>query len=294
MRTATPHQLCSSAFGQLTKAAHEPLVARLCHRWRHRLLALSGLYASAICAQGLPASTMPVTALSPLVTATGLVNPAWRVVGFPKKQADIPPTRFEAAVQDGQPAIRVQTQQSYGTLVQTWRGPLPGALTWRWRLDQALSGGKGTPDLLTKAGDDAALKVCVMFEHALERLPFWERTTLRLARSVSGEDLPAATLCYVWDSARPAGLEAANPYTRRVRFISLRGSEAPLGQWQAETRDVAQDFARLFADELPQGATTPPAQLPAITTVLLGADSDNTASTSLGWVADVRWGRVGH
>lgn len=231
-------------------------------------------------------------ALPPLVQQGTLGN-GWRVVGFPKQQADIPPTRFEAGTVDGQAAVRVATASSYGTLVHPWRGPAPGPLAWRWRLDQPLAGGKAPADLTSKVGDDAALKLCVMFDHPLARLPFWERTTLRLARSVSGEDLPAATLCYVWDSARPAGLEGANPYTRRVRFISLRGSDSPLGQWQTETRNVAQDFARLFADELPQGATTPPAQLPAITTVLLGADSDNTASTSLGWVADVRWGRVG-
>lgn len=247
-----------------------------------------------------PTSNAPTDA-EPTTGATGLrpqlpalVQPnasalgsGWRVVGFPKKQADIAPTRFEAAKLDGQASVRVSTASSYGTLVHAWRGPAPGPLSWRWRLEQPLTGGKAPADLLTKAGDDAALKVCVMFEHPLERLPFWERTTLRLARSVSGEDLPAATLCYVWDSARPAGLEGANPYTRRVRFISLRGSDSPLGQWQTETRDVGQDFARLFADE------SPPSANPQLTSVLLGADSDNTASTSLGWVADVRWRRMG-
>jgi hypothetical protein len=235
-------------------------------------------------AQAQQSTTLPV-----LITPAGGLNPAWRVVGFPKKQADIPPTRFDAAVQDGQPAVRVSTDHSYGTLVHAWQGPIPGQLAWRWRLDQPLSGGQRPADLLTKAGDDAALKLCVMFDHALERVPFWERTGLRLARSVSGEHLPAATLCYVWDSGHASGREGANPYTQRVRFISLRGSDTPQGRWQTEQRDVAQDFARLFADELPQGAATPLAQLPAVTTVLLGADSDNTASTSLGWVADVQW-----
>ncbi len=238
-----------------------------------------------------PAPTGSATAaqLPPLVSQ-GSLGSGWRVVGFPKKQADIPPTRFEAGTVDGQAALKVSTASSYGTLVHNWRGTAPGPLTWRWRVDQPLSGGKAPADLLTKAGDDAALKVCVMFEHPLDRLPFWERTTLRLARSVSGEDLPAATLCYVWDSAHAAGLEGANPYTRRVRFISLRGTEAPLGQWHTERRDVARDFAHLFADELPSSAGAGAA--PTVTQVLVGADSDNTRSTSLGWVADLRWVRA--
>ena len=175
-------------------------------------------------AAGLQAQTPP--ALAPLLQADGALNPAWRFVGFPKQQARIAPTHFEAGVADDTRAVQVRTEASYGTLVQDWRGPAPARLQWRWRLDKPLSGGTAPADILTKAGDDAALKVCVMFDHPLERVPFVERTVLRIARSVSGEALPAATLCYVWDSGHAAGRQGANPYTRRVRYISLRGSEA--------------------------------------------------------------------
>jgi hypothetical protein len=139
-------------------------------------------------------------------------------------------------------------------------------------------------DIQTKAGDDAALKVCVMFDHPLERVPFAQRILLRIARGVSGEDLLAATLCYVWDSVHPAGLQGANPYTQRVRFITLQGKGAPLAQWQTETRDVAADFAKLFSDELPAGAG-----VPKVRAVLIGADSDNTGAESMGWVRGLQW-----
>ena len=228
------------------------------------------------------------TALPALVQADGSLNTEWRFVGFPKAKADIPFTRFEAGRIDGVAAVQVVTASSYGTLVHDWSGTAPARLQWRWRLDAPLSGGKATPDILTKAGDDAALKVCVMFDHALDRVPLIERTVLRIARSVSGEALPAATVCYVWDSTLPALTQGPNPYTKRVRFISLQGAGAPLARWVQESRDVAQDFATLFADELPAGAAAP-----RITRVLLGADSDNTASTSSGWVADLRWNSSG-
>lgn len=227
--------------------------------------------------------------LAPLLNADGSASTEWRFVGFPKKKADIPSTVFEAGTVDQQAGLKVSTDASYGTWVNRWSGTVPGKLQWRWRLDVPLSGGQRSANLLTKAGDDAALKVCVMFDHPLERVPFVERTVLRIARSVSGENLPAATLCYVWDSAGPAPLEGVNPYTRRVRFISLRGKDAPLGRWVNEARDVAQDFARLFADELPQGAQTPIAGVPPVTTVLIGADSDNTAGKSAGWVAQLQF-----
>lgn len=225
--------------------------------------------------------------LSPLVPAEGTAANTWRFVGFPKSKADIPATRFELSDVQGERALKVSTRASYGTWVHDLPKVEPGRLQWRWRLDQPLTpdkGGKVLADIQTKAGDDAALKVCVMFDHPLNRVPFVERTLLRIARSISGEDLPAATLCYVWDSVYPAGLQGANPYTQRVRFITLQGKGAPLAQWQNETRDVAADFAKLFADEQPAGAA-----VPQVRAVLIGADSDNTGAESLGWVRGIEW-----
>lgn len=228
---------------------------------------------------------VPVLAqdLAPLGPADGGRASAWRFVGLPKSNAAILATRFEWAEVQGERALKVSTEASYGTWVHDLPKVSAMRLQWRWRLDQPLTGGKAVADILTKAGDDAALKVCVMFDHPLDRVPFAQRALLHLARKVSGEDLPAATLCYVWDSVHPAGLQGANPYTRRVRFITLQGQGAPLRQWQAERRDVAADFAHLFADELPSGAA-----VPTVRAVLIGADSDNTGAHSVGWVADLK------
>jgi len=234
----------------------------------------------------LACATAPALAqsLSPLVPPNGTPVSNWRFVGFPKSKASIPPTRFELAEVQGERALKVSTRASYGTWVHDLPKVHPGRLQWRWRLDLPLTGGKVVADIQTKAGDDAALKVCVMFDHPLDRVPFVERTLLRIARSVSGENLPAATLCYVWDSVHPAGLQGANPYTQRVRFITLQGKGAPLAQWQTETRDVAADFVNLFGDELPASTAAP-----KVRAVLIGADSDNTGALSVGWVQGVQW-----
>ncbi|MEY4694460.1 MAG: hypothetical protein RLZZ95_909 [Pseudomonadota bacterium] len=244
------------------------------------LLAAFSLGAIAIAAQELS----PPSPLSPLSPPHAGAPTTWRFVGLPPSKAAIPVTRFEWATHQGERALKVSTASSYGTWVHDLPQVRPATLQWRWRLDLPLTGGHRVPDLLRKNGDDAALKVCVLFEHALDRVPFVERTVLRLARRVSGEDLPAATICYVWDSAQAAGLQGANPYSRRVRFISLQGLGSPLGQWQSEARDVAQDFAHLFADEWPPGA-----EPPSVRAVLIGADSDNTGARSVGWVQSVQW-----
>lgn len=235
---------------------------------------------------GLHAQDSAATPLPGLLGHSGMLGPDWRLVGLPVRHRDVPLTAFDPGQVDGQEGIRVSTDASYGTLVHT----LPGSvlpvlrLTWRWRLDQPLVGGHSPPDVMSRSGDDAALKVCAMFDHPLDRVPFVERQMLRVARSMSGEDLPTATVCYVWDSTYQAPVQAANPYTRRVRFITLQGRSAPLSRWVTESRDLGRDFLTLFGDEQSQDAP-----LPRITRIVIGADSDNTGSKSLGWVADLRW-----
>lgn len=192
----------------------------------------------------------------------------WRPAGLPKQT--LPATQF-APADDG--ALRIEAAGSYGNLVH--EAPGPGRiLTWRWRLDRALA----AADLRSKAGDDAALKVCALFDLPLAALPFWERQKLRLARSVSGEDLPAATLCYVWDPGLPAGTLLPNAYTPRLRWLVLRGAGEPLATWRDERRDLGADFQRVFGDE-----TT---RLPPLKALAVGADADNTGGRSLGLVTE--------
>ena len=204
------------------------------------------------------------------------LNPAWSLSTLPADKG-IAPSRFEPVVVDGVAGLKVSTDASYGVLAHDWQGPTPAVLSWRWRVDQPLA----TADLATKAGDDAALKVCVMFNQPLADIPFFQRTGLSLARSVTGKDLPSATLCYVWDARYPEGTQGANPYTARVRYIVLGGPGAVLGQWTLQKRRVSDDFQRLFGQESPR---TPP-----VTAVVLGADSDNTRGRSLAYVSALRW-----
>lgn len=231
-------------------------------------------------------SPLPLSGpLLPFTSQHSATEPGWRFVGLPNKP-EIGATRFELGQVDGVAGVQMRTDKSYGTWVHDWRGTAR-TLQWRWRLDQTLSAGLRPADLKRKDGDDAALKVCVMFDHALDRVPFGERTLLRLARSVTGENLPAATVCYLWDPLQADGTAAANPYSRRVRYVVVQGTGAPLQQWLSESRDVAQDFLTLFGDELPAGSAK--TAVPSVSAVVIGADSDNTQARSSGWVAQLQW-----
>ena len=208
----------------------------------------------------------------PAGSAEGPAAP-WRVVGLPHQAK--PFTRFSAVTQDGQRVLRVEAAASYGNLVHDL-AQLPESahrLSWRWRLDEPNLGA----DLHRKDGDDSALKVCALFDLPMSALPFGERQILRLARLSSGEALPSASVCYVWDSRLPPGTVLDNAFSRRIRLIVLRGPETPLHGWVSEQRDVGADFLHLFGDESKS--------VPPLVGVAVGADADNTLAHSVGFVA---------
>jgi len=205
----------------------------------------------------------------------GGLNPAWRVSGLPDNK--FPLTTFELTTAPGEPALRMKTDRSYGVLTHAWRGKTSPELAWRWQLAQGLP----LADITTKTGDDAALKVCVMFDQPLTDIPFLQRAALSLARSATGQDLPSATLCYLWDTRYPAGKSGANPYSARVRYIVLTGSETATGQWVNQRRRLADDFASLFGTES--------AALPPVVAIAVGADSDNTGGASTAYLARLHW-----
>jgi hypothetical protein len=231
----------------------------------------AAVWASAALAQ-------PLAGDVPAATGNLLAPPSaasW--ISAPLPAQKLPPTRFEVRQVDGRAAWRVEAEGSYGNLVHAVQGVGAQArtLAWRWRLERAIE----RADLQTKAGDDAALKVCLLFDMPAERVPFVERQLLRVARAASGQPLPAATLCYVWAPLAAAGGVLPNAHTRRMRWIVLRGAESPLGAWQVEQRDLRTDFLRAFGDE----TTT----VPSLVAVLVGADADNTGGHGLGWLQDL-------
>lgn len=202
----------------------------------------------------------------------------WRFVGVPKQ----PPTRFERVVLQGLEALRIEARGSYGNLVHDFApATAAGVLAWQWRLDEA----NDANDLARREADDTNVKVCALFDMPIERVPFVERQLLRLARRTSGEALPAATVCYVWEPRLPAGLALPNAYSPRVRYLVLRGEGAPSSQWVAEQRDLAADFLRLFGHES--------REVPPLAAIAIGADTDNTRGRSVAHLRGPLWAGAG-
>ncbi len=235
---------------------------------------MPGSAASLLMLAAAVAAAAAATALPPLTDA-GKLHPAWHLETLP--QQGKPVTQYSAEAIDGRDTVRVLAQASYGNLVHTLAAPAPlHHLKWQWRMDQPNPG----IDLTAKAGDDAAIKVCLSFDVSDERVPFVERQLLKLARSRSNLALPAATLCWVWAAHEAKGALIPNAFTRRVRYIVLRNTHDAVGAWVEESRDVAADFRRAFGDEVPD--------VPSVTAVIVGGDADNTGATSVAHISGLR------
>ena len=225
-------------------------------------------------------TTPPASSLhSPPAFSTMVPGPVvkpWRLAGLPKQK--IPVTQIDIAAPAGTPVLRLRAQASYGNLVfDTPRlAPTPQVLLrWDWRLERGLE----HSDLTSKEGDDTPVKVCALFDMPLDGLGLGERTRLRVARAITGEHLPAATLCYVWDRALPVGSTLANAFTQRLRYVVLTSGPARPGVWVHLERNLAADFLRAFGHE---STTVPP-----LLAIAVGADTDNSAGDSLAYVGDI-------
>jgi len=215
--------------------------------------------------------------LTPLSSASGAELPTpWRVVTLPKIPRH---TRYALAEIDGRRAVHAEADASYANVVHpldadVLRTPI---LRFAWRVDRFPAGS----DLTTKAGDDLAAKVCVLFDVPLERLSFADRTKIRLGRRLFDPQLPAATLCYVWDRTLPPGRWLDNAYTDRVRMLVLRsGANGEQGRWFDERRDLRADFKQAFPAEGAAGT-------PAVAAVAFATDADNTKSQASAWFGDL-------
>jgi hypothetical protein len=197
--------------------------------------------------------------------------PPWRLATLARLPQH---TRYDIVTLDGATVLRATADASYANLLHPLDDEQARRLRWRWRVEQPVE----HSDLTRKDGDDVPARVCVLFDVPLERLHFGDRLRVQLGRALFDPQLPAASICYVWDRLLAPGTWLANAYTDRVQMLVLRKGQ--YGSWFDETRDLARDFARAFPYESRGG-------LPPLAAIGVAADADNTGSRSLAYFGDL-------
>src|SRR5512140_2130307 len=185
-------------------------------------------------------------------------------------------TRYSLVQEDGRTVLRAVADRSASAYVAHIQPPasVPTSLSWRWKTNALVPGA----DNRERSKEDAPLRVMLAFDGDLSTLSQAEQRRFRLAKSVSGQELPFATLMYIWSDLVPPETIIASTHTGQVKMLVVASGTAGLGQWQSVRRNLAADYRRAYG-----------AEPGAVLSVSVMTDTDNTGEKAVGEYADIRF-----
>ena len=97
-------------------------------------------------------------------------------------------------------------------------------------------------------GDDSPVRLILAFEGDRSKFSAKDAMVNELARLLTGEEMPYATLMYVWCNKRPVDSVISSPRTDRIRKIVVESGAQGLTQWRNYERDIRADYLRAFGE----------------------------------------------
>jgi hypothetical protein len=251
----------------------------------HRVRPSLATWATALCLIGSGLATATANAADPAAAGPAAIpfSKASPGTALPTGWQNLPVvsskklTTYTVVTDEGRNVIEANSVDSASALMAKGDGVDLSAtpnVTWRWKVDKAIPGA----DNRVSDKEDSPARLVFFFDGDKSSLSFGDRAAMTLAKA-GGENLPYATLMYIWSNDAPPGSVIQNPHTDRVQMLVVAGGDASLGKWQTFSRNVAADYERIYKEK--------PGKL-------LGygifTDSDNTHASAHAWYADVRFG----
>ena len=196
----------------------------------------------------------------------------WEAVALPGKLR----TAFKLEKREQRPALLADAQSSASMLRQRLNIPPEqlGRLRFDWQVESLMS----QADMSVRERGDSPVRLILAFDGDRSRFSAKNAMLSELTRALTGEDMPYATLMYVWSNHHPVDSVIVNPRTDRVRKWVVESGAARLKQWVSYQRDVRADFEKAFGEA--------PGHLVGIAIM---TDSDNTRSNVRAWYGDIRF-----
>ncbi|MBI2770243.1 MAG: DUF3047 domain-containing protein [Burkholderiales bacterium] len=205
--------------------------------------------------------------------AAGATGGNWQHYKLPGKT----PSQFSYTRKDGRDAMAVMAVSSASMLRHKVRVEPQdlGSVRFSWKVPELIA----QADMALRDADDSPVRIILSFDG--DRSKFSARNSMlsELARTLTGEELPYATLMYVWCNKREPGSVIHSPRTDRIRKLVVETGPSKLNQWLDYERNIKADFERAFG-EAPG----------ALVYVAIMTDSDNTHSVTRAWYGPVRLG----
>jgi Protein of unknown function (DUF3047) len=194
----------------------------------------------------------------------------WEPVEIPGKQR----TAFLLQMRDHRPSLLADAQSSASMLRQRIHIPPDqlGRLRFDWQVESLMP----QADMSVRETEDSPVRLILAFEGDRSRFSAKNAMLSELTRALTGEELPYATLMYVWSNHHPVDSVIVNPRTDRVRKWVVESGPKRLNQWLHFERNIRADFEKAFGE--PPGA---------LRTLAIMTDSDNTRSKVRAWYGDI-------
>lgn len=160
---------------------------------------------------------------------------------------------FALVQSDGLDALQLRSTNSSFSFERQVQADLKKypLLCWKWKVTQLPQGG----DFRRAKTDDQAAQLFVAFSKT-------------------------RAIVYIWDTTAPQGLmeNAPAPPFMSIKAVVVRSGPAELGKWLTETRNVYEDYKRLYGDSGPP---------PVVRGMRLQINSQHTRSSAECSFADV-------
>ena len=242
-----------------------------------RFASLPAWFAAAMVAAGLAgcASGPAPHAASPEAqsrsqSSSSPAAPGWEVLNFPGKAR----TQFVHVHKEGRDAVMAVARASVS--MKRLRLDVPpdalGAVRFSWMVPQLIQ----QADMSRRDLDDSPARIVLVFDGDRSRFTPAESMMSELARTLTGEEMPYATLMYVWEAHQPLGAVVVHPRSDRIRKWVVDSGPEHLGTWRVHQRDLAADFERAFGER--------PGALVAIGKM---TDADNTRARAEAWYGSI-------
>jgi hypothetical protein len=211
-------------------------------------------------------STQPKNTTNASFDSSPSAQMLWKTMDLPGKRK----THFAHTVHEGRQAIKATAHSSVSMLRQQIRvAPQElGTFKFSWNVPNLIE----AADMGDRHLDDSAVRLVLAFEGDRAKFSSKNQMLSELSLALTGEELPYATLMYVWCNKRAVGSVITNPRTDRIRKLVVESGTMNLSKWLDYERDIRADFVRAFGEE--------PA---ALIGIALMTDTDNTQSKATAW-----------
>jgi hypothetical protein len=195
----------------------------------------------------------------------------WEILTLPGKLR----TEYRLAHREGQAALQAVSRSSASMLRQRLNVAPDqlGRLQFQWMIEDLIF----QADMRERESEDSPVRLILAFDGDRSQFSAKNAMLSELSRALTGEEMPYATLMYVWSNQLPVGTVIINPRTDRIRKIVVESGPQRLKQWLRYERQIRADFEKAFGE--PPGA---------LTGLAIMTDTDNTQGQARAWYGDIR------